>query len=82
MVIFKNFSYIAVKWEDFVMKGGGNTSGSRLLKLVTDNLMMQCVQLETRLREDDKLSRLNHQYLTQFSQKTWDWLKESVMSVF
>lgn len=48
-----------VKWEDYRIMGNDNIWGSKLLKLVADKLLTQWLQLKTRLRGNDKLSRPN-----------------------
>lgn len=53
----EDFNCQEMKREDFVTEGGENTWGRKPLKLVADNLMMQRVQGETRLRMDDEPSR-------------------------
>lgn len=47
-----------MRWKDLIVEGSENTWGSKLLNLVTDNLMTRWVQGGTRLRGDDQLSRL------------------------
>lgn len=54
IILTGDFNCLAEKWNDLEMQGSENIWGSKLLKLVTDNLVMHWMQGETRLRGDDK----------------------------
>lgn len=67
------FNFKEVKSDDYATKGGENVRGNKLLKLITDTLMTQCVQGNTRLRGVDESRQL-------IFTKTWSWMKESIMN--